>query len=112
MSVEENKALVRRLFEAFNTRNWDVLDELMVPDYVDHNPHITGQKPGREGYREALISGTNTFPDFQLAIEDVIAEGDKVVVRSTASGTHRGEYISILRIVSGKFVEEWANSRE
>ena len=57
MSVEENKVLVRRLVEAWNTRNWRVLDELMVPDCVDHYA-LPGeaQKPGREGYREAQLS--------------------------------------------------------
>jgi len=110
------------LVEALNTSNWAVLDELMVPDYVNHNPGQR-EKPGREGYRESLISGRNAFPDFQWTIEDMIAEGDKVVVRLTGSGTHRGEFmgiaptnkrvtataIFILRIVSGKLVEEWSN---
>ena len=123
MSVEENKALVRRLVEAWNTRNWGVLDELMVPDCVDHYAPA-GQKPGREGYREAEINVTNAFPDIKFTIEDMIAEGDKVAVRLTFSGTHRGEFmgiaptnkrvtvpeISIWRIVSGKFVEEWGFS--
>ncbi len=120
LSVEENKALVRRLVEAWNTRNWDVLDELMAPICVDHYA-LPGQKPGREGYKEAQISITNALPDIQFTLEDMIAEGDKVVVRLTLSGTHRGEFmgivpknkrvtvpeISIWRIVGGKFVEEW-----
>ena len=120
MSAEENKALVRRLVEAWNTRSWGVLDELMAPDCVDHYA-LPGQKPGREGYREAQISVTNAFPDIKFTIEDMIAEGDKVVVRLTCSGTNRGEIlgiaptnkrvtvpeISIWRIVGGKFVEEW-----
>jgi len=111
--------LVRRSIEAVNTRNWAVLDELMVPDYVDHKT-----KPGREGYMESLISAANAFPDAQWAIEDIIGEGDKVVVRLTFSGTHRGEFmgvaptnkrvtttaIFIQRIVSGKLVEEWSNA--
>jgi len=125
MSVEENKALVRRLVEAWNTRNWRVLDELMVPDCVDHYA-LPGEaeKPGREGYREAQINVTSAFPDIKFTIEDMIAEGDKVAVRLTFSGTHRGEFlgikptgkritvteISIWRIVNGKFVEEWGFS--
>lgn len=123
MSAEENKALVRRLVEAWNTRNWGVLDELMVSDCVDHYA-LPGQKPGREGYREAQISVTNAFPDIKFTIEDMIAEGDKVVVRLTFSGTQRGEFfgfaptnkrvtvpeISIWRVVSGKLVEEWGFS--
>jgi len=97
----------------------------MVPDCVDHYA-LPGeaQKPGREGYREAQINVTNAFPDIKFTIEDMIAEGDKVAVRLTFSGTHRGEFlgikptgkritvpeISIWRIVSGKFVEEWGFS--
>jgi len=123
MSVEKNKALVRRLVEALNTQNWAVLDEVMAPDYVDHYA-LPGQKPGREGYKEAFINTPNAFPDFQFTIEDMIAEGDKVVVRMTFSGTQRGEFagipatnkrvtythIRILRIVRGKFVEDWGFS--
>ncbi len=123
MSVERNKALVRRLVEAWNTRNWAVFDEVMAPDYVDHYA-LPGLKPGREAYKEAQISTTNAFPDFQFTIEDMIAEGDKVVVRLTFSGTHRGEFagiaptgkrvtythIRILRVVRGKFVEDWGFS--
>jgi len=120
MSVEKNKALVRRLVEALNTRSWGVLDEVMAPDYVDHYA-LPSQKPGREGYEEAFISATNAFPDLQFTIEDMIAEGDKVVARMTFSGTHRGEvmgiaptnkrvtytHIHIMRIVRGKVVEDW-----
>jgi len=115
MSIKENKALVRRLVEAVNTRNWAVLDELMVPDYVDHYA-----LPGPC----EVITLTNALPDIQFTIEDMIAEGDKVIVRFTGSGTHRGEImgvaptnkrvtytrISILRIVSGKFVDDWGFS--
>jgi len=122
MSVEENKALVRRLVEAWNTRNPAVLDELMVPNYVDHAAP-PGQMPGREGYRQALISLTNAFPDYHTTVEDMIAEGDKVVYRWTDSGTHRGEFmgiaptnkrvtftgITIHRIVGGKLVERWVH---
>jgi len=123
VSVEKNKVVVRRLVESVNTRNWALLDEVMAPDYVDHYA-LPGQKSGREGYREAFISTTNAFPDFQFTIEDMIAEGDKVVVRMTFSGTHKGEFagisptnkrvtythIRILRIVGGKFVEDWGFS--
>jgi len=123
MSAEKNKALVRRLIEAVNTRNWAVLDEVMAPDYVDHYV-LPGQKPGREGYKEGLIITANALPDLQYTIEDMIAEGDKVAVRLTWSGTQRGEImgiaptnkrvtctrLSILRIVRGKFVEDWGFS--
>jgi len=122
ISTEKNKALVRRSVEAWVKGNWALLDEFIVTDYVDHDP-LPGQAPGREGYKQAGTMILKAFPDFQIAVEDMIAEGDKVVVRSTCSGTHKGEFmgiaptgkkvtftqISIYRIVGGKFVEEWSN---
>jgi len=123
MSVEKNKALVRRLIEAWNTRNWAVFDEVMAPNCIDHYAP-PDQKLGREGYREGQINITNAFPDIQFTIEDMIAEGDKVAVHMTFSGTHRGKFIgipptnkrvtvpdiSIYRITNGKIVEEWGFS--
>jgi len=120
MSVEENKALVQRLVEVYNTGNLAALGEVLAPEFVYHNAP-PGQKPGREGYKEAQMSGQNAFPDLHYTIEDMIAEGDKVVVRVTCSGTHRGEFmgiaptnkrvtmpaVGIYRIVNGKIFEEW-----
>jgi len=124
MSVEENKALVRRLFDAWNTGNMDLIDGLVVPDYVD-NDALTGQPQGLGGYKQIGAYLLSVFPDMKMTIDDLIAEGDKVVVRSTFSGTHRGEFmgiaptgknvttraINIYRIADGKFVEEWSGSR-
>jgi len=123
MSTEKNKALIRRLAQALNTRNWAMLDELLAPNFVNHNAS-PGEKPGREGHKEAAISIINAFPDIKFTIEDMIAEGDKVVVRLTFSGTHRSQFmgipptnkratvqeIAIVRIVNGKIAEEWTNS--
>jgi len=123
MSEEKNKALVRRLIEAWNTRNWTVFDEVMAPNCIDHYA-LLGQKPGREGYREEQINVTNAFPDIQFTIKDMIAEGDKVAVHLTFTGTHKREFIgipptnkrvtvpevTIWRIANGKLVEEWGFS--
>jgi len=120
MSVKENKALARRLIDAINTRNWGLIDEVMAPGYIDHYA-LPGQKTGREGYKEGLISFTNAFPDFQFTIDDMVAEEDKVAIRFTMTGTHKGEIVGILptnkritythihifRYVSGKIVEDW-----
>jgi len=94
MSAQKNKALVRRLIEAWNTRNWAALDELMAPDCIDHYA-LPDQKPGREGYREEQINATNAFPDIKFTIKDMIAERDKVAVHFTFTGTHRGEFMGI-----------------
>ena len=117
MSLEDNKAIVRRFVEAYNKRNLDLLDDLVAPDYVDH----IWQLQGLESLKQGLMLGFKGFPDWHEAIEDIIAEGDKVWVRLTYSGTHTGEFrglaptgkkitimgLMIYRIVNGKLVEAW-----
>ena len=114
MSLEENKAIVRRFIEAYNNRNLDVFDEILAPDYFDHT-----NKVGPEGLKQLMNMAFKGFPDFHETIEDIIAEGDKVWVRITFSGTHKGEFmgiaptgkkvttemVDIFRIVNGKLVE-------
>jgi predicted ester cyclase len=117
MSLEDNKAIVRRFVEAYNKRNLDLLDDLVAPDYVDH----IWQLQGLESLKQGLMLGFKGFPDWHEAIEDIIAEGDKVWVRLTYTGTHTGEFrglaptgkkittigVMIYRIVNGKLVEGW-----
>ncbi len=123
MSVEENKTLVRRwLEEGSNQGNATIIDELMAPDFVDH--HLPpGVPPNAEGHKAWLQVARAGFPDIHIAIEDMIAEGDKVVVRTTVTGTQTGAFmgippsgkavrvgaIGITRIADGKFVEYWEN---
>ena len=120
---EESKALVRRLIEeAWNKGNLAVVDELLSPDYVLHI-----DAPGasdREGYKQAVIMHRTAFSDFYFTIEDMIAEGDKVVLRATLRGTHTGDFmgigptgkpvtytaISIRRLEAGRIVEEWVET--
>jgi steroid delta-isomerase-like uncharacterized protein len=120
MSTEENKELVRRYQEAYNTNNMDVLDEILAPDLISHSL-MPGLPPGRESLRQLQQLTLAAFPDFHTTIEDLIAEGDKVVARCTTRGTHKGEFlgtppsgkpftftwISIFRIADGKIVEHW-----
>lgn len=121
MPVDENKALVRRSSEELWSKgNVAVIDELFATNYVLHAPP-PGVTPDREGYKQFVRMHHVVFPDFRNTVEDVIAEGDKVALRWTWSGTHKGEYmgiastgkqvtvagISILRIEGGKIVEEW-----
>jgi steroid delta-isomerase-like uncharacterized protein len=119
-STEQNKALVRRLVEqVWNKGNLAVIDEILSPDYV---LHISAPgSPDRDGYKQAVSMYHKAFADFSLTIEDMIAEADKVVIRCTLRGTHKGQYmgvaptgkqvslsvISIRRIEDGKIVEEW-----
>jgi steroid delta-isomerase-like uncharacterized protein len=118
---EENKSLVRRLIdEVYNRGDLDAADELLATDYVDHNA-LPGQESGLEGYKGVVTTLRSAFPDYEVTIEDQIAEGDKVVTRYTGRGTHQGELIGIAptgksveltgigvqRVSGGKLVEEW-----
>jgi predicted ester cyclase len=124
MSTEEYKALVRRwLEECYNRGNVSVADEVVAPDYINRSaPH--GQMPGLEAEKQYVTMIRSAFPDFHLAIEDQIAEGDKVVTRLTATGTFAGGLddipstavtgrqvrvaeILIHRFGGGKVIEGW-----
>lgn len=118
---EANKALLRRFYEeVFTKGNLDVIDEISEPNFIDHNP-APGQEPGIQGIKKSLMEYRAAFPDLQITVEDMIAEGDKVVARITATGTHKGEFagipatgkrasisvIDIVRVANGKAVERW-----
>jgi steroid delta-isomerase-like uncharacterized protein len=122
MSTEDNKAHVRRGFEAVNQKNLAVFDELLTPDVVFHTASTTMQ--GLEAYKQFLSMYMTAFPDLHFTIEDMIAEGDTVVARFTTHGTHQGNFMGIPptgkqgsgtgmfidRIVNGKAVEQWFNT--
>jgi predicted ester cyclase len=102
MSAEENKALARRVLEEmFNKGNLDVADELLTPDYVDHDPAMPEDIHGPEGFKEYVGAYLSAFPGMHVEIEDQIAEGDKVVTRWTGTGTRDGELAGIPPPVSG-----------
>jgi steroid delta-isomerase-like uncharacterized protein len=126
MSVEENKAVLRREVEELynHTGNLDVVEEIFSPDYVSHEP-TSGEVRGIEGARQFAATFRKAFPDLENIIEDMVAEGDKVVMRFSGSGTHEGETteafgpptgkrmeitgITIKRFADGKIVEAWTN---
>ena len=121
---EDNIGVVRRLEEAYNTQDLDVLDELIADDFVAHTPGSDQIPPGREGIKMAHQMSMQTFPDRRVEIEDIFAEGDLVVVRQRLTGTNTGglpwfgipandkavdtEDIQILRVQHGKVHETWA----
>jgi predicted ester cyclase len=122
MSAEANKALVRRFYEEIDKGNLDILDELVAPDYLDHNPPpFPGLHAGVDGLKQAFRIFREATPGHHQ-IEDQIAEGDKVVTRLTSYGKHEGDLpgaprtgndlkmtsITIHRIANGKLVEKWA----
>ena len=85
MSIEDNKAIVRRIYEAFNTRKLEALDDLLTADFIDHSASVE-QKPGAEGIRQAWSALHAAFPNIRFVVEDMIAEADKVATRGAFQG--------------------------
>ncbi|HEV2013652.1 MAG TPA: ester cyclase [Candidatus Dormibacteraeota bacterium] len=126
MSAEENKALIRRYFEAIDAAckagNAGILDEFLAPDFVTHTP-FPGMTPTREGAKQQFMAFVASAPGSHV-VEDLIAEGDKVVGRISAYGTHEAELLgiprtgkqirmtgmTIWRIADGKIVEHWSET--
>jgi predicted ester cyclase len=110
MSLEKNKALVRRGIEALNKKDLTVLEELIASDYVDH----TNQLRSGEDIKKFYLGVFKTTPDFHRTIEDIAAEGDKVWARfkiTMTSPTGKKLELSIVtiyRIANGKLVESWS----
>ena len=120
MSIEENKAVVRRFFEELlSTDNFAVADEILSPGfrfYFAGSP----EPLDLEHYKEFLRARRAAFPDRRILVEDMIAEGDKVSARFTMHGTHKGELrgiaptgtevtmtgIDMIRLADGKMVED------
>ena len=121
MSTEGNKQLVRRYYdEVLNGRNPGVLEEIAVQDYIENDP-FPGQGEGLEGLQRRvgiMMTGLNPC---HFQVEDVVAEGDRVVVRWRSQGTHSGEFlgipatnksyeiagIDIHRLSAGRLAEHW-----
>jgi len=117
-SIEKNKALIRRFFNAIESGNLQVLDEIVTEGYDDHLP---GQTPGREILKKYFASLRSAFPDLTLPISAIVAEGDRVAVLNSIRGTHKGEFIGLkpsgrsidamafqlYRIENGQLAEHW-----
>jgi steroid delta-isomerase-like uncharacterized protein len=119
----DNKELGRRFIEeVWNKKNVAVADELIAANYIHHDPQNSPCN-GAEQYKQIVRQYLDAFPDAHIEIEDQISEGQTVVTRWTATGTHAGSLsgipptgkrfavsgISIGRLKDGKFVEGWAN---
>jgi steroid delta-isomerase-like uncharacterized protein len=95
MASQDNKAVVARFYdEVLNQRKVAVLDELAVEDYVEHDP-FPGQGNGRADLKARAQLLQSAFDPLRFTVEDVIAEGDKVVVRWKNAGTHSGSFLGI-----------------
>jgi serine phosphatase RsbU (regulator of sigma subunit)/predicted ester cyclase len=121
-SAEKNKALVRRFLEAHANGDLGPLEEMLAPDFVNHNL-LPGQAPDLGGYLRSFTEYHAAFSDTRYVIEKQVAEGDEVMTIFTVSSTHdRGEWqglvpagkefkallILVHRIVEGKIAEEWS----
>lgn len=121
MSTEQNKKLSNLINEDIISQgNLSLADAIISPDYVDHNAP-PGIPSGIPGFKQGVELYRTAFPDLKINVEDMIAEGDEVVTRWTATGTHIGELmgipptgkkvlvtgISIDRCVNGKVLEHW-----
>jgi len=123
VSVEENKALVRRFLEEQARGNLGVIDELLSPDFVDRGL-LPGQGPTREDFKRAIAEILDAFSIISFTIEEQVAEGDTVVTKYTERSVIRGEFaglpptgteenfegIYIHRISGGKITEEWSQA--
>jgi steroid delta-isomerase-like uncharacterized protein len=124
MTLEQNKEIVRRLvIEDLNSDNRDAADDIVAEDFVDHtNP--PDLKYGLDNHKKIVEIFHKAFPDVEWMIEDMIAEGDKVVARIPFRATHLGEFfgipptgkqvyvdgIHILRVKDGKVAEHWGTN--
>jgi steroid delta-isomerase-like uncharacterized protein len=122
VSAEGNKAVIRRLIEeVYNEGNLDVVDELMAPDIFDHAA-VPEHQHGIDGFKHVMEWVRQFSFDVHYDIDDIIAEGEKVAVRMTQSGTHTGavrgisptgksfsvDYVHWFRLANGKVAEMWA----
>jgi steroid delta-isomerase-like uncharacterized protein len=122
MSTEEDKAIVRRINdEVWSRGRLDVIDELIADEFVATVIGAPEQIRGPQGFREFVVMYRNAFPDLRITIDEQIAEGESVVTRWTATGTHEGELmgmaatgkqattagINVNRVSGGKLVEGW-----
>jgi predicted ester cyclase len=120
MSIEENKNIVRRYQEIYNSNQLEFLGDVVAEDLLA--PKIMpGMKPGLEGAKQVHATTLIGMPDWHTTLDDLIAEADKVVARITMTGTHTGDFwgipatgrqvkftgIYIVRIAKGKIVEHW-----
>lgn len=121
MSTEENKALTRRFYEeVFNNKHMSGVDSFVAPHLIDHS-RPPGAPGGIEGAKQTITMLLAAVPDLHYTLEDLIAEGDRVAVRYTISGTHLGTSlgmpptgkrftmpgVTLLRLEGGKAVEVW-----
>jgi steroid delta-isomerase-like uncharacterized protein len=126
-TVRRNRELVTEFITALFTRGeLDAVDRYLDPHYVDHDPPVPDAPSGREAMRRAAAMFRSGFPDWHSDLEQMVSEGDVVVERFVARGTHRGEImgvpptgatvvlsgINVFRIDGDRIVERWGRLDE
>jgi predicted ester cyclase len=117
---DANRALVQRFYdEVISGGNLDLLDELLTPDFFDHDSQLP---PGPAGFKLFVGALRIAFPDFRWTVDDWVVGADKVVARGHGNGTHRGEFmgvppsgkpaewsaIHIFRVADSRLAERWS----
>jgi|tagenome__1003787_1003787.scaffolds.fasta_scaffold20989078_8 steroid delta-isomerase-like uncharacterized protein len=120
----ENKTVARRLYEeVWNERKLAVVDKLLSPSHALQEPNASGSQIGPQAYKATVTRFLTGLPDLKFTIQDLISEGDKLVVSWVLSGTHQGEFygiaptnkkvsvegITIHQIAKGKILESFAS---
>ena len=125
MSAEENKVIMRRMLdEVIVGGNLELMDELVAPDFINHNVVGTAEASGSvgvENFKQEIRALRSAFPDIELNVVHLLAEGDKVIAHLRGKGTHLGNFggiaptgkridvasITIIRLANEKFAERW-----
>ena len=117
----DNAALVRRYIDEIWTKgNLNAVDEFCAPDHVSHDP-LVGDVKGIDALKAEVQAYRNGFPDLRFHVTDIVVSGEKVALRWTATGTHRGTFlgqpptgkaqtvdgVTFARVHNGKLVEQW-----
>ena len=123
MSIEDNKQLARRHTECWNQGNVALIEELLAPDFIHHNPDRPDVR-SREDYKRWFTESLRLFPDLHITVEDQVSEANTMAGRWTFRGTNTGDFeipapapatgkqvsvsgMNIFRFAGGKIVEEW-----
>ena len=118
--MSEHEHLIRRFYEGINSGRLDVIDDVVAPRFVEHEP-FPGIEPTRDGVRQMFELMRTAFPDYHLAIDDLVLAGDRAAIRGVMRGTHRGAFLDLeptgkafsvpfadfLRLEGGQIIEHW-----
>ena len=123
-TLQSNKVVARRLAdEVFSQGNMSTFDEIFADAYVNHTMPVPGVPGTKAGFKQVVLATREAFPDVQVDVKDIVAEGEYAVFRDVVHATSRGEFMGVapngkriqwtemhfLRIVGGQIVEHWAN---